>query len=542
MVRRVGLVVIAAVALALVGMGPAHAVYTVSLAGSTATITGDASVVDQLEIGTSGGNLTHDGSLDWDPGAGGDQLLADAPGSTVVVNAGDGIDIVSVGNSVTPLSTLAATITINGEGGADFLNVFAASGGSDTLTIDGNGVQVPGGGHVTWTDSQDQVNIHAGDGADHVDVTASPTSPQVLVYAEGGDDTIKLANGTALSSSPGTDSAFRGGPGTDTVDYSAWTTPVGIDLGKTAEFVGKLTKDNVVPPSGSAASGDAVVDFTDLATNAFTYELDVEGLTATEITDAHIHQGAVGTNGAALFTFGAGLSWSDPDLPVGSSPSDAIDAPITDPAVTEPALRAGGTYVDVHAASGDIRGQLTPDPDDGYGGSGTGLPRVYTVENVIGGSGNDTFTGSVVANHFDCGPGQDTATAGPGDTLVNCDKGGTGSLSALKPKAKTKGKRVTIDTGTTASCPATSPSACAVNASATAKVGKKSVKLGSMTAAVAAAQTLRVVLKVPKKGLKAWRKAGKLKVAFTITIAVPDGTGATLTKTLKLKLKTPKKK
>jgi Ca2+-binding RTX toxin-like protein len=160
---------------------------------------------------------------------------------------------------------------------------------------------------------------------------------------------------------------------------------------------------------------------------------------------------------------------------------------------------------------------------------------VFTVENVVGGSGNDTLKGSVPHNTFNCGPGRDTVSADSTDTLVNCDRGGTGSVSPLKPKAKAKGKKVTIDTGATAACPATAPSACSVTATATAKLGKKSASFGTVKATPAAGSSLRVVLKVPKKTLKAWRKAGKVKITFTITITVPDGTPATVTKTAKLK-------
>jgi hypothetical protein len=43
------------------------------------------------------------------------------------------------------------------------------------------------------------------------------------------------------------------------------------------------------------------------------------------------------------------------------------------------------------------------------------------------------------------------------------------------------------------------------------------------------------VLKVPKKTAKAWRKAGKAKITFTVTITVPDGTSATVTARVKLR-------
>ena len=220
-------------------------------------------------------------------------------------------------------------------------------------------------------------------------------------------------------------------------------------------------------------------------------------------------------------------------------------AEITDS--TEPALRAGNTYVDVHSPAGDLRGQLTLDPDDGYGGTATGLSAVRTVENLVGGSGNDTFRGSVPHNTFDCGPGSDTVTADPTDTLVNCGPEAAppvkpvGSVSPLKPKATAKGKKVTIDTGATATCPAAATAACSATASATAKVGKKTLTLGKSTASVATGQSSTVSIKVARKALKSWRKAGKLKVTVTVTLTVPGGDPVVVARTIKLKPPKPAK-
>jgi hypothetical protein len=537
MARRGLLVILVAAVLALAGVSPAQAASSSALVGTTATVTLTGNGFEPVSIGKVGANLTLNNSLDWDSATAGDQMLPDTAAAHVVIDGSTdslAVDTIAIG---TPGTTLAASFTINGAAGTDFVFVYPGGSGADMVTVSGNSLDGPDVGHVAWSATTDQVDVRTGDGADLFSVTSTPTSPQLFLFGEGDDDTLKLANGTALSSAPGTDSAFRGGPGTDTVDYSAWTTPVSVDLGKTARFEADLTAASAVPPSADVATAFADVEF-NLPAATFDFELDAGGLTAAQITDAHIHAGAAGSNGAVILPIGAGSTWVNPGA--GTTPKTELTA-ATDPDITEPALRAGNTYVDIHSAAGDIRGQLTLDPEEGYGGSGTGVPGLFTVENVIGGSGNDTLKGSVPHNSFDCGPGQDTVSVDATDALVHCDKGGTGVITPVKPKAKAKGKKVTIDTGAKATCPVTAPSACTLTATATAKLGKKSASFGTFTAAPGAGSSSPIVLKVPKKTVKAWQKAGKAKITFTITITVPDGTGSTVATTVKVKFPKPKK-
>jgi CHRD domain-containing protein len=541
-VRRSALVIVVAIGLALTGMAPATAAFTVLVTGTTATITGTGGQ-DVLVLGKQANNLTHDGSADWDAVTPGEQTLADDPATSMTINAGDGVDVVVVGS---PGDVFASTITVHGEGGVDFITLNAGGGGADVVTINGNNLVGAGTGHVIWDDTTDQVNVRTGGGADVVTVAATPTSPQVLVYGEDGDDKLALANGVGL----GGNGTYKGGPGTDTLDFSAYTTPVAVDLGQTAKFVALLTAAKAVPPSGNVATADAELEFSDLASNTFGYGVFMDGLTAAQITDAHIHGGAPGTNGGVLLPIGAGATWSDPDLPAGTLPSTEV-ASTTDADITEPALRGGNTYVDVHSAAGDIRGQLTLHPQDGYGGSATGMLREFTVENVIGGSGNDTFKSSVPGNVFACGAGLDSATTGAGDAVIGCETVNgvsttpnpptptpttpVGSISQLKPKVSAKGAKVTLDTGATAACPVAATAACTATVSATATVGKKALTLGKGTVPVATGQSATLSIKVSKKALKSWRKAGKLKVTVTVTLTVPGGTPAAVTQTVKLK-------
>ena len=137
---------------------------------------------------------------------------------------------------------------------------------------------------------------------------------------------------------------------------------------------------------------------------------------------------------------------------------------------------------------------------------------MFTVENLVGGSGNDTFKGSVPHNTFTCGPGQDAVTTDATDTVAGCEtvNGVTtdppaapvGSVSKLKPKAKAKGAKVTIDTGATAACPATATGAARSRRRPRPRSARRPSTLGKLAGkagTVAAGTSLRVKLKVSRK-------------------------------------------
>jgi hypothetical protein len=546
-----------------VGASSAQATVTGDLTGTTATFTGDGGI-DFLTISKSGGELRHSStdpgfasSADFDSVDGGVQTLPDTAAAHVIVNAGDNVDLLQLGFAG---DTFQAAFTMNGEGGADFLSIPPGTSAADSVALNGSAITTAQSGPISYS-TLEQVNVRLAGDNDVVQVNAA-TGTQTNVYGEDGDDTLRLADGTNMTSS----GSFRGGPGTDTLDYSAWTTPVTVDIGKTAMFSASLDEGQEVPPTGSAATGDGLVEFTDLATNTFRYELAVDGLTSVQITDSHIHAGAPGAIGGVVFPIGAGAGWSDPAGPSTEATNQ------TDADITEPLLRAGNTYFNVHTAAninGEIRGQLTLDPEDGYGGPATGVSRAHTVENVIGGSGPDNLRGSVVANvlegrggadildggegadTLDCGEGADVAPTDPTATLVSCETGPgpgekpVGSISELKPKASGKGAKITIDTGATATCPLNATADCALDATAKAKVkskgGKaKNLSLGRLDTSLARGADTAVKIKTSSKASKLWRKAGKLKIKLAVELTVPGGDAVTRSGTAKLKA--PKQK
>lgn len=113
---------------------------------------------------------------------------------------------------------------------------------------------------------------------------------------------------------------------------------------ETTTFVANLTGNSEVPPNASTATGTATLVLNE-DTNKFTITVPYSGVAA---TDAHIHKGAVGVSGSAVFPF-----------TVTASPLTLTDVTLT--AQQEADLKAGLYYVNIHSVAfpdGEIRGQL----------------------------------------------------------------------------------------------------------------------------------------------------------------------------------------
>lgn len=87
---------------------------------------------------------------------------------------------------------------------------------------------------------------------------------------------------------------------------------------------------------------------------------------------------------------------------------------------------SGADTVDYSSASASLTVTIDGRPNDGVRNERDSV--ALDVENVLGGSGNDSITGSTAANELDGGTGNDTITGGSGDDLID---GGIGNDSLV---------------------------------------------------------------------------------------------------------------
>lgn len=137
-----------------------------------------------------------------------------------------------------------------------------------------------------------------------------------------------------------------------------------------------LTGSQEVPPVSTNASGVLFGSYDDVA-KTINLAITVSGISQSNLTASHIHRGAVGVNGPAIFSIGSGSSYAV----LGSQLIKVIvGAPF--PAAEEANLLSGNTYINIHTTAypaGEIRGQISalpvvPEPATMAGlGIGVGL-------------------------------------------------------------------------------------------------------------------------------------------------------------------------
>ncbi len=202
------------------------------IVGDTATFTG-TSAAESIAIDQSGGLLRHNrfsagdsgfsSEFDFNSTVAGDQTLsATNPSVNIIINAGGGDDTFKVGSAVRPASLLVASFVFNGEGGNNQATLDDTANDVGRIVVITPNTVAGLGGLVTLTDLQ-SLTIHGGSGGDQFQVLG--TSDATSINAGGGDDSVIFSDGATLSGG-----GLDGGSRTNTLDYSAYTSTVTVDL------------------------------------------------------------------------------------------------------------------------------------------------------------------------------------------------------------------------------------------------------------------------------------------------------------------------
>jgi Ca2+-binding RTX toxin-like protein len=268
------------------------------------------------------------------------------------------VNVVDPNHPLFPFNGMALATTFSGTPVADQVT---GTGGVDVISGHGGNDTLNGGG------GNDAFLYTVGDGIDTID--GGTGTDKLFVSGTAGDDSIVVVvNGSdvitsieGMSPTAVEQYIVNGGAGTDTLSYAGTTSAVTVNLG--ASSATGLTSvsgiENVTGGSGNdSLTGDS---------------------------NANTLTGGAG-NDTFKYIVGAGA-----DIIDGGAGTDTLDYTGTASAVT----------VDLGASSA------------------TGLASFTSIENVIGGSDNDSLTGGAGANTLIGGAGDDTLDGGAGiDTAV----------------------------------------------------------------------------------------------------------------------------
>ncbi len=307
--------------------------------------------------------------------------------STLTINADDTLDYnagAAVANDVS-VSWDSGTFTWTIADSAETITVTDNSGGGFVIGGDGtNTVTI-----FQDTASLDSLTFNTDDDDDTVAVNSNSSTSSIQVNLGAGDDTLILADGVNLVEAGTGTGAVDGGTGTiDTIDYSAWTTAINVNLAAgTATNTGGVSNINGV--FGGAGS--------DTITGAATDDLLVGGPGDDSIDGGSGNDFITDDLGSNTLVGGDGddsiLGGDNDDTITGDAGNDTIIAGI------------GNDSVDGGIGADSILGGLDNDTIDGGDGDDT-IDGGDGDDSLVGGHGNDTVSG---------GNDNDTLVWNPGD-------------------------------------------------------------------------------------------------------------------------------
>ena len=527
---------------------PAQAAVTSgSIIGKTATLNLDGAD-DNLTVSAGPTGLEHDsvGGLnsraDWDSATPGDQTVPADGTFTIVINAGDGNDAVTVLAKTTDI----ARTTLNGEGGDDVLtgadtnDTLNGGDGNDRL-VGGPGTDTMNGGNgndtLVWNNGDGSDTLNGDAGNDGAEVNGSATLGDVFTLeASAGRVKFQRTNLKAFTLDSSTERFAVNGLG-------------GADSLSAADGVGALTLLSV--DGGAGADRIAGSDGPDLILGGEGDDVLSGGGGDDRIAGDRGNDTMNGGSGEDTLVWNNGDNTDvingdegDDDVEVNGAPTagDTFNVqpngdrirferpnlvPFTLDIGSSETLHANGLGGDDAITVGDV-GSFSVTASGGPGNDMlTGGP---AAETFLGGSGDDTISPGGGLDVVSAGAGDDKvavrdkapdlALGGSGDDAVIADAADLDILdgfehvdrTAVPPPPDTKTRPVTIAGGTLKvsngaapvrlTCPASSPRTCTgsleIRTADRVKVGglKATLSLGTARFSIAAGASRTVQVKL----------------------------------------------
>lgn len=409
-----------------IGLRSLLSVETVSAGGFSGVTIGGTSGADLIDLSS----VTLIGINRIDVGADNDTVLGSSANETIGGGAGDDVLKGNGGDDVFELGAGSGFDWIEGGAGNDTLRMAAGSAagtplgltylsGVETVTANGvSGVYVLGTAGADTLDfslTTTMTSIGRIDGGAGNDTIIGSGLVDTIVGG-AGDDTLTGGAGNDTFQVTGTDHGFDsidGGVGTDTIQAMVAGTRIGLRsmLGVETITAGSLT--------GVYIAGSAGDDILNLAAVTLTGIARIEGGegndTVTGNGVANVLWGGIGNDRLSGEAGNDSLLGDDgDDTLIGGLGNDTLNGGLGIDTVDYSAATAAWT-INLAAASSQAV-------------SGKEVDTISNVENVIGGSGIDTITGTVAANVLNGGGNNDRITGGGGNDRI---EGGLGTDVAV---------------------------------------------------------------------------------------------------------------
>lgn len=377
-------------------------------------------------------------------GAGNDTLFGGAGSDTI--DGGADNDTVSYASVTAALTINLATNSATGEGNDTLANIENAIGGSGSDTITGSTAAnqlFGGGGADSIVGGAGNDTIFGGAGNDTLD---GGTDNDTVSYATStAAMTINLNSGTASGEGTDTLSNFEnaiGGSGNDTITGTGGANTLfggdgadSLNGGNGSDTLfGGLGDDTLNGGGGadtvsyaSVATGMSI----NLTANTATGEGNDTFLSIENATGGSGNDTITGNTGNNVLTGGAGN-----DTLSGGAGNDTLD---------------GGADTDT-ASYATVTSALTINLATNSA-TGDGNDSLVSIENAIGGTGNDTITGNAADNSLAGGNGTDQIFGGDGNDTLDGGAGndtlsGGSGLDTADYGSATSGVTVNLVTGT----------------------------------------------------------------------------------------------